>query len=151
MKRIISLFLLTALIFGIALSLSSCKKDEGGGKKIPSRGKYLSYTYFNTESSITVVGEVSDEDFNTYFNEAKDLLGYYHKLFDIYYGYSGVTNIRTINQKAGKEPVKVDGALIDFLSYCKELFTLTSGKTNVMMGAVLKIWHDYRSKRFGRY
>ena len=33
---------------------------------------------------------------------------------------------------------------IDFLLYAKELYTLTNGEMNVMMGSVLKIWHDCR-------
>ena len=141
MKRFISALLLIAISITALLSLSSCveTKDE-----YPSRGKTISYTYFNTASTMMVYGEVSDEEFDSYVSEAEKLLSYYHKLFDIYYDYSGVNNIRLINQKAGKEPVKVDPELIDFLSYCKELYTLTGGETNVMMGAVLKIWHNYR-------
>jgi thiamine biosynthesis lipoprotein len=38
----------------------------------------------------------------------------------------------------------VDLELIDFLLYCKEIFTLTNGKTNIAMGSVLKLWHDDR-------
>jgi thiamine biosynthesis lipoprotein len=60
--------------------------------------------------------------------------------------------LRKALKNAGKAPVKVDTAMIDFLEYCKELYTLTGGKTNVMMGSVLKIWHDCReeaSENFG--
>ena len=140
MKRFISAFITILILLTAILSLSSC--DEK--KEYPSRGKTISYVYFNTVSTMAVYGEVSDEDFNSYVTEAEKLLSYYHKLFDIYYDYSGITGIRQINQKAGREPVKVDSELIDFLLYCKELFTLTNGKTNVMMGAVLKIWHNHR-------
>ncbi len=142
MKRFISAILSAALIITALLSLSSCK--TGKNENIPARGKTLSYVYFNTVSTLTVFGDISDGDFDLYVSEATGLLSHYHKLFDIYYDYSGVENIRTINQKAGKEPVRVEPELIDFLLYCKELFTLTDGKTNVMMGAVLKIWHNYR-------
>ena len=141
MKRIISAFLTTILIITALLSFSSCTEVK---KEYPSRGKTISYVHFNTVSTITKVGEISDEEFNSYVKEAETTLSYYHKLFDIYYDYSGINNLRTVNQKAGIEPVKVDDELITFLEYCKELFTLTDGKTNVMMGAVLKIWHNYR-------
>ena len=139
MKRIISAFLLICLTVS-ALALTSCKKEE----EYQTRGKTISYTYFNTVSTLATYGDTTEEEFNLYCEEATALLGYYHKLFDIYYDYAGVTNLRKVNQKAGKEPVKVERELIDFLLYCKELFTLTDGKTNVMMGAVLKIWHDCR-------
>ena len=140
MKRIISAILCLLLIFSALTTLTACKKE----KEYKARGKTISYTYFNTVSALYTYGDTTEEQFNLYCEEATAMLGYYHKLFDIYYDYAGVTNIRRINQKAGIEPVKVDKELVDFLLYCKELFTLTDGKTNVMMGAVLKIWHNYR-------
>ena len=140
MKRFISALLTILILLTALLSLSSCEEK----KEYSSRGKTISYVYFNTVSTLAVYGDVSDADFDAYISEAEKTLSYYHKLFDIYYDYSGVNNIRLINQKAGIEPVKVDPELIDFLLYCKELFTLTNGKTNVMMGAVLKIWHNHR-------
>ena len=143
MKRIISAFLLICLAIS-ALTLTSCKNDKE--REYETRGKTISYTYFNTVSTLATYGDTTDEEFKLYCDEATAMLGYYHKLFDIYYDYAGVTNLRKVNQKAGKEPVQVEKELIDFLLYCKELFTLTNGKTNVMMGAVLSIWHNYRDE-----
>lgn len=140
MKKTISRIILSALILSLMLSLLSCTGD----KKEQVRGRTISYTYFNTASSLTVVGDIEDATFEAYIDESKKLLGYYHRLFDIYFDYSGMNNLRTVNRKAGKEPVEVDAELIDFLEYCKELYTLTGGKTNVMMGAVLQIWHNHR-------
>ena len=82
MKRLISALLLVAVSITALASFSSC---VGTGAEYPTRSKTISYTYFNTVSTITVCGEVSDEDFESYVSEAKDLLSYYHKLFDIYY------------------------------------------------------------------
>lgn len=141
MKRSLSALIIISMLLTALVSLSSC---DGGESKSPSRGKTISYVYFNTVSTMMVYGDVSDETFDSYLSESEKILSYYHKLFDIYYDYSGVNNIRLINQRAGREPVKVDPELIDFLSYCKELYTLTKGKTNVMMGSVLKIWHNHR-------
>ena len=139
MKRLLSTLLVLAIIVSSLACLSSCKEKE-----IPSRARVVSYVYFNTQSSIAAYGDSDVERLDTYVEAAAELLGYYHKLFDIYFEYSGMNNLRTVNLKAGKEPVKVDSELIDFLLYCKELFTLTDGRTNVMMGAVLKIWHNHR-------
>ena len=139
MKKLISAILILTLTVSALFTLTACKKGE---KEYTPRGKTISYTYFNTVSTLATYGDTTEEEFNLYCEEATALLSYYHKLFDIYYDYAGVTNLRKVNQKAGKEPVKVDKELVDFLLYCKELFTLTDGKTNVMMGAVLKIWHN---------
>lgn len=139
MKKTLCLVLSFILIAASLLSLASCGTDENTVKK-----KTLSYTYFHTVSSIFVYSTVDDETFNSYAEEAQSLLEFYHKRFDIYFDYSGINNLRTINQNAGKQAVEVDDETIKFLEFCKELFTLTNGKTNVMMGSVLKIWHNHR-------
>ena len=102
------------------------------------------YEYFDTVSVlISYKGDTADE-FKNNCTDTESLLTEYHRLFDIYYEYAGVNNIKTINKNAGKEPVKVERKLIDFLLYCKEVYALTNGETNVAMGAVLKLWHDAR-------
>ncbi len=100
--------------------------------------------YFNTACvAISYRGD-SPEEFDSNCDAIEKLVIYYDKLFDIYYEYSGVNNLKTVNENAGKEPVKVDRELIDFLIYAKEIYILTDGKTNIAMGSVLKLWHDAR-------
>ena len=48
-----------------------------------------------------------------------------YKLFDIYYEYSGINNLATVNRCAGQEPIQVDQKLIDFLLYAKEIYNIT--------------------------
>ena len=139
MKKLLPLILL--LVISIAVLVFSI--DDKGQDDKP-RSSTISTSHFNTYSAVYTYGDEDDTRIGKYRDIADEALGYYHKLFDIYYDYSGVTGIRQINQKAGREPVKVDSELIDFFLYCKELFTLTNGKTNVMIGAVLKIWHNHR-------
>ena len=102
------------------------------------------YTFFDTVSYIYSYADDSQEEFEANCEGASDILEEYHRLFDIYYAYSGINNLKTINENAGKAPVKVDQKLIDFLLYAKELYTLTGGEMNVMMGSVLSLWHDCR-------
>ena len=103
------------------------------------------YAFFDTVSYVYSYAGDSQEAFENNCNAVSEILGSYHKLFDIYYEHSGVTNLCTINKNAGGEPLKVDRALIDFLLYAKELYTLTNGEMNVMMGALLRPWHDCRT------
>lgn len=142
MKKILSLFLALTVL----LSLCSCRVKEGNNEKFETRSRVISSFYFNTHSAIYTYKDKSDENIEKYRSIAEGILKYYHELFDIYYEYSGVNNIKTINKNAGKAPVTVDAELIDFLEYCKELYTVTGGKTNVMLGSVLKIWHDCREE-----
>ena len=134
MKKVISLFLLLAII----LTFTSCKE------KYKTRSRSLDGEYFDTVTIISTYKDKSDENIEKYMKIADEVLGYYHRLFDIYNGYDGINNIKTINDNAGVSPVKVDKELVDFLEYCKELYALTGGKTNVMLGSVLQIWHGVR-------
>ena len=140
MKKLIS----TLLVVCMLLSFTACRRDpdnEEGKQSYAKQVKVISDDYFNTQSSIFIYGKQDSKTVDKYVKICDEVLGYYHKLFDIYYGYAGMNNIWDINKKAGKEPVVVDATMIDFLEYCKELYTLTGGKTNIMLGSVLKIWH----------
>ena len=139
MKRTIACLLLICIL----IPITAC---GGGGvqNSYKTRNRTISSVYFNTYSQISTYADESDDNIDSYVKIADEVLSYYHELFDIYYEYSGVNNIKTINKSAGKSPVTVDAALIDFLEYCKELYEITGGKTNVMLGAVLKLWHDCR-------
>lgn len=141
-KKIVSLVL--CLCVFISLSTSCRGRENNGGVKEPKTQAKSYYEYFDTVSVIFSYKGDSPEEFYANHSAVGELLGEYHKLFDIYYEYSGINNIKTINKSAGKSPVEVDKKLIDFLLYCKEAYTLTGGKTNIAMGAVLKLWHDCR-------
>jgi thiamine biosynthesis lipoprotein len=86
------------------------------------------------------------ERFESRSTEVSSILEEYHKLFDIYHEYSGINNLCTVNRLAGGEPVQVDAKLIDFLLYCKEIYEITKGETNILLGAVLRLWHDARTE-----
>ena len=148
MKKVISLLLMFSLLLSSILSFAGCKEEESGNnnnqKEYTTRSKTVSYQHFNTVTTISSYGDTTQEEFDGYVKVVDEMFGYYHKLFDIYYEYSGINNIRTINRKAGREAVAIDEELIDFLLYCKELYTITGGKTNIMLGSVLSIWHDAR-------
>ncbi len=151
MKKIISILLLSFLNVCLVLSFAGCEKNDEKKANGKTLSKEISFSYFNTASSISSYGDTSNEKFEEYVKIADKTLGRYHKLFDIYYEYSGINNIKTINKNAGVAPVKVDRELVDFLLYCKELYALTNGKTNVMLGSVLKIWHDAREDASDNY
>ena len=63
-----------------------------------------------------------------------------HKLFDKYNNYEGINNIKTINDNAGIQPVKVEKAIIDLILFSREWYAETGRKTNIAMGPVLEIW-----------
>ena len=132
-----------AVITGLLVIFTGCPKTAIKAEKIEPKGMVY-FTFFDTVSYVYSYTNDTNEEFSLNCAEVSGILEKYHKLFDIYYEHTGVVNLRTLNQNAGGEPMKVDRELIDFLLYAKELYTLTNGEMNVMMGSVLKIWHDCR-------
>ena len=134
MKRISALILLCALLVGCA----PAKEAE----QTQYTATFL--TLFDTVT--TIIGRAEDEAaFRVKTQAIHDDLLRYHELFDIYNDYDGVNNIKTINDNAGIAPVKVDKAIIDLLTDCRQYYELSAGRVNVMMGSVLSLWHDARN------
>lgn len=137
--KMISLLCCFALL---ASALTAC---SGQAAKIEPRGKAY-FEYFDTVSYIYSYAGDSAELFDQRCAEVSGILEKYHRLFDIYHEYSGINNLRTINQNAGGEAIEVDPELIEFLLYARELYETTNGEMNIAMGPVLKIWHDHRTQ-----
>ncbi|MDD2417731.1 MAG: FAD:protein FMN transferase [Oscillospiraceae bacterium] len=131
MRKTISLLLIIIL----TANLTACKS------KSRYEGQFLQL--FDTMSTIVSYMDTKDE-FSEFSTMVHDTLKEYHQLYDIYNEYDGINNIKTINDNAGKSPVKVDKRIIDLINFSKEVYTKTSGKCNIAMGSVLKIWHEYR-------
>ena len=98
---------------------------------------------FDTVTEIIGYAE-SEEAFSEQVSELKAQFEYYNQLYDIYHTYDGINNIKTINDNAGKEPVKVDAEIINLLKMGKEAYEKTNGEVNIAYGSVLSLWHDYR-------
>lgn len=136
MRRIISILILIAVI------LTGCGSDE------KTEYAKFSHSFFDAFDSMTqIVGYAkNEEEFDGYVEILYERMLALHKLYNIYYDYEGVHNIKTINDNAGIKPVKVEKEIIDLLLFCKEWYEKTGGRTNIAMGAVLRIWHDYRDE-----
>ena len=122
-----------------AFMLSGCS-----GKPQLNRYDAQFLELFDTVTS--VVGYAKDkETFTASVQEFHDELEEYHQLYDIYHEYEGINNIKTINDNAGIQPVKVDQRIIDLMDEALEMYEATDGYMNIAMGSVLEIWHEYRT------
>ena len=141
MKRILSLAVATLLLLALpVLSFTSCTDPE---IKVKNR---IFYEYFDTVSYVYDYSGGTDAQFDEVCRGVEYELKTCHELFDIYNTYAGVTNLKTVNDSAGKGPVKVNVRIIDLLEEAVELYELTDGNVNVMMGSVLSIWHKHRTE-----
>lgn len=131
---LLCLLLLTALV--------GCAEEEQ--KNEPLGMVY--FTYFDTVSYVYSYAGDPVELFQERSAGVSRILQEYHQLFDIYHEYTGINNLCTVNRLAGGDPVPVDEKLIEFMVRAREIYEITGGEMNIMMGAVLRPWHDCRTE-----
>lgn len=126
MKKLICL-LLTLLI------LTGCVSD--------SYQEHIFYDYFDTVITIRSYANDSTDDFNNNISKIDNILYRWNSELDVYedHEYEGLYKL---NENAGISPIKVSTELMEFLKYSKEVYTMTNGKTNVMAGALIKLWKE---------
>lgn len=136
MRRLCALLLACALLGGCASVLAV------GGQR-----QYSACFLSLFDTVTTVVGYADSEDaFRTQAQKIYDDLLFYHRLFDIYEEYEGITNLKTVNDSAGIAPVTVDKEIIALLKDCRSYYEAGGGRVNVCMGAVLTLWRDAREE-----
>lgn len=133
MKKIIKIS--TLLIF--VLILSSCAKklkayDNMFYETFDTSIRYLSYT-------------ASEKDFEKEYKLVQEEFTRLNKLYDNFNSYDGVINVKSINDKAGKGPIKVEEDLFNLIKFSLENYEKTDGKLNIAMGRVIKLWTDARN------
>lgn len=138
MKKTICILLALCLMFSLVACGGRSKQPE------PEKFEYLCWDVFDTVTTVQGYAP-SQQVWDTAMEVFHDSLMEYHKLYDIYHEYSGMTNLATLNRLAGTGPVEVDQRIIDLLLLSKEVYRLTDGKNNVAAGAVLRLWHDSRT------
>ncbi len=141
-KKIIS------VVLALCFWLSGCGEIQSNTDLMAeSYEKYEAEFIGTFDVKVQVIGySESEEKFTAGSTAVYDEMKELNKLFDIYNDYEGVVNIKTINDNAGIQPVEVDQRIIDLLLFSQEAYEKTEGRTNVAMGAVLKIWHQYRTE-----
>lgn len=136
-KHIPAIAALLLVVIGLLLSFYQNQTTQEQFRK-----NYIDV--FDTVTTIIGYGD-SQEDVTERSDILMEELKRYHKLYDIYNTYEGINNLKTINANAGIQPVKVDKEIIDLLKFSIDLYDKTEGQTNIALGSVLRIWHDYRN------
>lgn len=131
---------LPALIISL-LFLCSCAMPSN--HSLPQRREAGFLTLFDTVTSIVGYAE-TEAEFAEAVEQIQRELETYHQLFDIYNDYPGINNIKTINDRAGGDPIPVDRRIVDLLLFCREIAEITEGRVDVTMGSVLSLWHEAR-------
>lgn len=133
MKRCIVLLVAVSLCF----SMTACAGEP-----------YAKYTmsFFGTfDTFVTIIGFArSQETFDKVTAAAQTRFERLHQVYDGYTAYEGVANLYALNQEAAKGPVRVEPELMELLLYCREMQPKLAGAVNIALGAVLRVWHDFR-------
>ena len=140
-KKHRKVFIILFLMLNVTMNmLTACQFSSG-----MQRYEIQYFDVFDTVTTIIAYAE-SEEEFKIQAEVIYSELKKYHMLYDIYHDYEGINNIKTINDKAGQQPVQVDKKVTDLLILAKEMYEKTDGKVNVAYGSVLSVWHKYRTE-----
>lgn len=131
-KKVVNVFIVCSFLL-----LCGCKKETY---------EYYTKRFVGPFDTITtyITYAKSEDDFHRQCEFIDEKLNYYNNLFDKYNDYSGINNVKTINDQAGKEAVQVDEDLIDLIDLSIQRNKEISSKVNIAFGSVIDIWHDYR-------
>lgn len=134
MKRIFLYYVAGILL----LSFAGC----GAGEQ---RYTATYYQYFDTVTTVT--GYDRDRQaFEQTESAIREILGRYHTLCDTRNPYRGVANLYEVNAMAGISPVEVSHELFTFLTWAKQMYTLSQGTVDITQGSVTYLWESYRDE-----
>lgn len=137
MKKILSGF----LVLVIMITLSACSRDKE---------EKFSNSFFAFDTYIQLDGYTNTkEEFDKYYEQAQSEFKKYHELFDAYNNYPKINNIKTINDNAGKKPVKIDAQIYEVLKRSKEEYNKLYKKNNILLAPIIqeykKVTEDYNN------
>lgn len=134
-KKIIALIL---SLVAMSIVLTACKKE-----KVYTKHSDTFFDSFDTVTQVVAYTE-TEKEFKDYMVKIHDRFLELHKYYDKYNNYDGINNIKTINDNAGIEPVKVDKEIIDLILLSKQWYKEYGEKTSIAIGPVMEIWQDHR-------
>ncbi|MBR1586195.1 MAG: FAD:protein FMN transferase [Clostridia bacterium] len=137
--RILSLFMLCLLV----LPMGSCRAAAAPAGEYTRFSRRV-FDIFDTE--ITLMGyAASQEAFDRATDHTVDQLRELNQIFDGYNAYGDLHNLWYVNEHAAQAPVEVPDVFYSLLVWCRDQWRAGFRATNIAMGSVLKIWHDYRT------
>lgn len=138
-------FVNTLLTICLIAGCSSKPAQSSTEKKIDSYSNTSLQEVFDTVYSFKEYTD-NKELAASHFKTSENQLQKYTQLFDIYNDYEGVNNLKTINDNAGIQPVKVDPVIISMLKTAKNFYDWSNGEFDITIGSLLKVWHTYREE-----
>lgn len=137
MKHICKLAVLLLMAVGcLMIPLSGCSRQ----------GVYTT-SYFDTFDTVLTVtlAAPGHETASAWSADIHDIAADLHKQFSVYEDFPETVNLKTVNDSAGKDnPITVSEDIMALLSLGRSIYEKSGGKVNIMLGAVLRQWHEAR-------
>ncbi|MDQ0508989.1 Thiamine biosynthesis lipoprotein ApbE precursor [Aedoeadaptatus ivorii] len=130
----------TALLLALAMLMTAC----GGIKRTPERYEITFYDTFDTLVTAIVYADSKAEG-DKYTELLHKRFQALHRIYDGFNRYENVSNLKALNDAAGKGKFSVEPELMDLLSLSIERYK-EYGETNIAFGAVTDIWKTYRDR-----
>lgn len=130
-----------SILLTLVMVLTACSSNKNAMVKGYKKYNDAFFDTFDTEVKLEIHAK-SDEEFEKYKEIVRNDFERYHGLFNTFDDYKEA-NLKTVNENAGKEPVKVSEEIMDLLEYSMDLISTYGDKTNIGFGSVLKIWHSH--------
>jgi thiamine biosynthesis lipoprotein len=146
MSRRTRIVLAAALFAAASLAALAWAMKEAKGEYRRFSAEF--FDTFDTHVSFTAFAK-DEAEFERYTNVVHDEMRRLHRLFDIYHGYDGLVNLKTVNEAAGTAPMRVAPDIAALLEIAKAACEDTGGAVNAALGPVLAIWHERREKAAG--
>lgn len=141
-SRVLSALLACALIF----VLTGCQSAAQPAATAAPSARYTARVMDIFDTDITLSGyAVSQEAFDRTAGKVFECLREYNRIFDGYNAYGDLHNLWYVNRHAAQTPVEVPETFYQLLLWCREKWESGFRHTNIAMGSVLQIWHEYRA------
>lgn len=146
-KSFLSVLLIMALLCAGCASSGASASSPGKGESGAGYQRFNRTDLSTFDTVITLIGFAPDQEaFDRVADEAFSRLNVYDHIFDGYNEYEGLHNLYYVNRHAAQEPVEIPADLFQLIAWCKAQWAAGLRQTNIAMGAVLSLWHDYRSE-----
>lgn len=136
------------LVLALALMLTAAGCDEGEKETVGAPMQQLDALWNEPFDTVTrLIATVPDEaTFDRYRDLVTEELERLDAQFDIYAAPEAGHDLSRLNACAGREAVAISPETFDLLEYGIEAYDVTEGRVNIMLGSVLRLWHEARTE-----
>lgn len=127
----------------LLIFLTGCTNNQTSALNRYQRGTFEA----GFDTYVELAAYTKDEKaFTDIFKQMTEQFQHYNQIFDNFKTHETTLSLLALNQKAGQGPVEVSVELIEVMQFAKDMHEQGYTKFDPTIGAVLEIWHEYRTE-----